>query len=82
MLSKHPQLSAENVIETLRAEAEELGEEGCDQYYGWGLVDAYSAVSQTPILEFPNVLSLILVILATAIVFLLLKKVHGTCRRS
>lgn len=82
MLSKYPQLSAENVIETLRAEAEDLGEEGWDQYYGWGLVDAYSAVTQTPIPEFPNMLSLILVMSATTVAFLLLKKVHRICRRS
>jgi len=47
MLSKYPQLSAEDAIENLRVQAEDLSEEGWDQYYGWGLVDAYWAVSET-----------------------------------
>jgi subtilisin family serine protease len=82
MLSKYPQLSAEDIIETLQLQAEDLGEAGWDKYYGWGLVDAYSAVTQTPIPEYPNALSLILVTLATTIAFLFSKKVRGICRRS
>ena len=49
MLSKYPSLNPENVTATLRSEAENLGGAGWDQFYGWGLVDAYAAVSETPI---------------------------------
>lgn len=74
MLSKYPQLSAEDVIETLRVQAEDLGEEGWDQYYGWGLVDAYSAVTHTPIPEFSNPFFPVLALLTTVTIVLLLRK--------
>jgi type VII secretion-associated serine protease mycosin len=51
MLSKYPSLNPENVTATLRAQAEDLGDAGWDQFYGWGLVDAYAAVTQTSIPE-------------------------------
>jgi len=71
MLSKYPQLSPEEVIATLRAEAEDLGEDGWDPYYGWGLVDAYRAVSETPIPEFVTFFPLTLALLvATILIFL------------
>lgn len=52
MISKYPQLTNEEILGTLRVEAEDLGEIGWDQYYGWGVVDAYAACSETPIPEF------------------------------
>jgi subtilisin family serine protease len=58
MVSKYPQLTNEEIISTLRVEAEDLGEIGWDQYYGWGLVDAYAACSETPIPEFSCLLPL------------------------
>lgn len=75
MLSKYPELSTEDVIATLRVQAEDLGEEGWDQYYGWGLVDAYAAVSQTPIPEFSTSSFMLVILLGMTIVFVLLKKV-------
>ncbi|MGQ9459710.1 MAG: S8 family peptidase [Candidatus Bathyarchaeaceae archaeon] len=74
MLSEYPELSAEDVIETLRVQAEDLGEEGWDPYYGWGLVNAYYAVSETPIPEFSTIFSVILALSAITIAFALLKK--------
>lgn len=74
MLSKYPHLSTEDVIKTLRVQAEDLGEEGWDSYYGWGLVNAYSAVSQTPVPEFPTIFPLILVLSTITIAFILLKR--------
>ena len=71
ILSKHPELSAEDVIETLRLQAEDLGEEGWDQYYGWGLIDAYAAVSQTPIPEFSTFFSLVIIAVWTMTIMLI-----------
>ncbi|MGB2841573.1 MAG: S8 family serine peptidase [Halobacteriota archaeon] len=42
--SKRAKLSNEEIRETLRTTAEDLGEEGKDDYYGYGLVDAYAAL--------------------------------------
>lgn len=80
MLSEYPYLSGEEVVESLRVQAEDLGEEGLDQYYGWGLVDAGSAVTETPIPESSGAVSLILIVSATTMV-LALKKVHGSRKR-
>ena len=72
LLSKYPNLTPKEVAETLYNQAEDLGEKGWDQYYGWGVVNAYSAVSQPPIPEFPNLplLTLVLVLSGTLIGYL------------
>jgi subtilisin family serine protease len=62
MISKYPQLTNEQIISTLRAEAEDLGETGWDQYYGWGLVNAYAACSETPIPEYSRLLPIVLMV--------------------
>jgi subtilisin family serine protease len=38
ILSNNPDLTNEEVITKLRVSVEDLGEQGLDQYYGWGLV--------------------------------------------
>ena len=70
----------EEVVESLRVQAEDLGEEGLDQYYGWGLVDAGAVVTETPISESFGVVSLILIVSATTMV-LALEKVHVSRKR-
>jgi thermitase len=72
LLSKHPNLTPQEVAETLYNQAEDLGESGWDEYYGWGLVNAYLTVTQPPIPEFPNMFSLILLLTlsGTALYFL------------
>ena len=42
--SKHAELSNEEIREMLRTTAKDLGEEGKDDYYGYGMVDAYAAL--------------------------------------
>jgi len=74
--SEYPYLSEEEIIENLCLQAEDLGDEGLDQYYGWGLVDACAAVKQTPIPESSGAVSLILII-STTTILLILKKAHG-----
>lgn len=73
MLSKTPSLSPENVTETLQLQAEDLGEEGWDQFYGWGLVDAYATITLVP-----DVSSIVffIAITSTTILILVLKKLR------
>ena len=73
LLSKYPELSNEDVVATLRVYAEDLGEEGWDPYYGWGLINAYRVVSQTPIPEFPKLAPPILVMTITMLLILFKK---------
>jgi len=73
MLSKYPSLSNGNVTETLRAQAEDLGEEGWDPFYGWGLVDAYDAGSLPPVPETSSTILFIAVTSATIMIFALKK---------
>ena len=68
MLSKYPSLAPENVTATLRAEAEDLGDAGWDQFYGWGLVDAYAAVTQPAIPEVSTAVFLITVTSTTLLI--------------
>lgn len=42
--SRYPQLSNEDIRERLRNTAVDLGKEGKDDYYGYGLVNAYAAL--------------------------------------
>ena len=69
MFSKYPQLTNEQIVSTLRAEAEDLGEVGWDQYYGWGLVDAYAACSETPIPEFSGFLPVLFLLFSVWLVW-------------
>jgi subtilisin family serine protease len=47
LLAQRPELTNDQVIAILRASAVDLGPPGFDQFYGYGLVDAYQAL-QTP----------------------------------
>lgn len=76
LLSKNPTLTPKEVAQTLYNQAEDLGENGWDEYYGWGLVNAYSAVTQPPIPEFPNMFSLILLLTVSGTTVYFLKKKH------
>jgi len=62
LLSKHPDLTPQEVAETLYNQAEDLGGSGWDEYYGWGLVNAYATITQTPIPEIPNMPALIILL--------------------
>ena len=70
LLSKYPSLTPQEVAETLYDQAEDLGEKDWDQYYGWGLVNAYSAATQPSIPEFANIFLFILfsILLITVVV--------------
>ena len=77
MLSKSPSLSPREVVANLRTQAEDLGVTGWDQFYGWGLVDAYAAVADAPIPEFSSVIFFVTVVSAT-VAILTLKKSRGS----
>ncbi|MEM3618548.1 MAG: S8 family peptidase [Candidatus Bathyarchaeia archaeon] len=74
LLSKNPDQTPQNVAETLYNQAEDLGGNSWDPYYGWGLVNAYSAASQPPIPEFPNIFSFIPVLILIIIVTVQVKQ--------
>jgi len=74
LLSKHPDLTPQEVAETLFSQAEDLGEKGWDEYYGWGLVNASSAVIEPPIPEFSSLFSLILVLALSGTLLCFVKK--------
>lgn len=80
MLSKYPYLSGNEIVESLRVHAVDLGEEGADQYYGWGLIDARAAVTETPIPESSGAVSMVLIVSVTTIIFAL-KKARGLRRK-
>jgi subtilisin family serine protease len=48
ILSRNPQLSNQQVRQLLASTTQDLGAAGRDTYYGYGRVNAYSALSQTP----------------------------------
>ncbi|MEM3699407.1 MAG: S8 family serine peptidase [Candidatus Bathyarchaeia archaeon] len=82
LLSKHPNLTHQEVTETLYYYAEDLGESGWDPYYGWGLVNAYFTITQTPIPEIPNSLSLTLIMALSGAWLYLAKKTTPTSKSS
>lgn len=43
--SLHPEYGPDQIRQVLQDTAEDLGDPGWDEIYGWGLVDAYAAVS-------------------------------------
>ena len=71
MLSDNPQLTTEEVKTELLTHVEDLGENGWDQYYGWGLANAYSAIPEDAIPEFPSLtfLPIFATITLTIIIF-------------
>jgi len=74
MLSEYPYLSPDEVSATLRVQVEDLGEVGWDPYFGWGLVNAYSAVSQNAIPESSNTVLFVLIISGTIMIQALKKR--------
>ncbi len=46
--SVNPNLANEDVEEIIRSTAVDLGEDGWDEYFGWGRIDASAAVRATP----------------------------------
>ena len=61
LLSKHPNLTPKMVKDTLAAQAMDLGEKGWDLHFGYGIPDAYMAVTGIPIPEFTDMSILLLV---------------------
>jgi subtilisin family serine protease len=70
ILSDNPQFTTEEVITSLRSHVEDLGEEGWDEYYGWGLSNAYSVIPEDLIPEFPSWIILPLFVVATLVVII------------
>ncbi len=73
LLSKYPGLTPEMIEDTLATQAIDLGEEGWDQEFGYGVPDASKAVTETPIPEFTVMKTLILTATLT-LTILTLKK--------
>ncbi len=48
ILSRNPQLTNQQVRQVMAATSQDLGAAGRDTYYGYGRVNAYSALTQTP----------------------------------
>jgi thermitase len=47
VLSQSPSMSASSLVSTLEKTADDLGAPGFDQYYGWGRVNAYRALTSS-----------------------------------
>ena len=75
LLSKYPGLTPQMIEDTLAIQAIDLGEEGWDPEFGYGVPDANEAVTGIPIPEFTAINSLILTITLT-LTILTLKKVN------
>ena len=74
MLSDNPQLTTEEVRTNLREHVEDLGEEGWDQYYGWGLANTYAVIPEDVIPEFPSWIILPLFMMVAFMVAIYRKK--------
>jgi serine protease len=48
VIAKFGDIGPDNVRQKLQTTAEDHGAAGWDKYYGWGIVDAYKALSQPP----------------------------------
>jgi type VII secretion-associated serine protease mycosin len=70
LLSKYPGLTPKMVRDTLVAQAIDIGEKNWDPNFGYGLPDAYMAVTETPIPEFTKMSILLLV--STVILFMVI----------
>ncbi len=49
--SKNPSMSVDSVFSTLTLSSTDLGSAGRDNFFGWGRVDAYNAVSGNPVIS-------------------------------
>lgn len=49
ILSQNPTFTPDQVRQRLQSTAEDKGATGWDQYYGWGIVDTYAALSYSPV---------------------------------
>lgn len=49
ILAQNPSFTPDQVRQRLQTTAEDKGAAGWDQYYGWGIVDAYTALSYSPV---------------------------------
>jgi len=74
MLSEYPELTQDEVINNLRNSVEDLGEEGLDNYYGWGLVTSGFLEFENDIPEFSSIVILPLVVSAILVAVILRKK--------
>ena len=74
MLSDDPQLSGEEVRTKLRAQVEDLGEIGWDQYYGWGLANAYCLISENSIPEFSSWTPMLIMLVAVTVLIVIHKR--------
>ncbi len=54
VMSVDPALTGENVLEIMKATAEDLGDPGKDSVYGWGRINAYRAVAAAYRLAHPT----------------------------
>lgn len=77
ILSDNPQLTSEEVKTKLLTSVEDLGEKGWDQYYGWGLANAYSLIPEDTIPEFPS-LTILPLFASISITIIILKKYQKT----
>ena len=81
MLADNPQLTAEEARTKLRLSAEDLGEEGWDQYYGWGLANAYCVIPDDSIPEFSSWTMLTLIVTVTTIMVVFRKRKLDTMQK-
>jgi subtilisin family serine protease len=74
MLSNDPELDNEEVIANLRTSVEDLGEEGLDNYYGWGLVTSSFLEFENDVPEFSSILFIPLFMIATLLILFYRRK--------
>jgi subtilisin family serine protease len=68
MLSDNPELTNEEIITKLRNSAQDLGPEGLDNYYGWGLATTNFLEFENDIPEFYSWIFLPLFLIATTLI--------------
>ena len=73
-LSNDPELDNEEVIANLRTSVEDLGEEGLDNYYGWGLVTSSFLEFENDVPEFSSILFIPLFMIATLLILFYRRK--------
>ena len=62
LFSANPSMTSQDVYDTLKASAVDLGTSGRDDYYGWGRVDAYKALQpfgSSPVDNTPPTVSIV-----------------------
>ncbi len=70
LLSKYPDLTPSMVRDTLIDQAIDLGEAGWDQFFGYGMPNAYEALVGTPIPEFSGTEFIILASMVTFAIYI------------